>query len=160
MTTTNFTEKAKTILTALGFQVHDNTVIAPFRRGPEDINIPEDITEEVARIRGYEHIANTPAKTEIKNQMFTGMVDTMRITEQTLVEKCRLTQVETYPRVSDKMTTPFRKGGSECNEQGDFEGRRLQLQNPVNPECPLLRDSFLYQFIQIASKNAKFFDEF
>jgi phenylalanyl-tRNA synthetase beta subunit len=36
----------------------------------------------------------------------------------------------------------------------------LELQNPVNPECPLLRDSFIYQFIQIATKNAKFFDEF
>jgi phenylalanyl-tRNA synthetase beta subunit len=46
----NFTEKAKTILTALGFQVHENTITPPFRRGPEDINIPVDITEEVARI--------------------------------------------------------------------------------------------------------------
>jgi phenylalanyl-tRNA synthetase beta subunit len=46
----NFTEKAKTILTALGFQVHENTITPPLWRGPEDINIPEDITEEVARI--------------------------------------------------------------------------------------------------------------
>jgi hypothetical protein len=36
----------------------------------------------------------------------------------------------------------------------------LKLANPVNPECPLLRDSFIYQFIQIAAKNSKFFDEF
>ena len=156
MTTTtidrNFTEKAKTMLTALGFQVHENTVTAPFRRGPEDINIPEDITEEVARIRWYEHVANIPAKTEIKNQTFEGMVQNMRITEQTLVEKCRLTQVETYPRVSEKMVEAFNPSSGEA--------MRLRLQNPVNPECPLLRNSFLYQFIQIAAKNAKFFDEF
>jgi phenylalanyl-tRNA synthetase beta subunit len=75
----------------------------------------------------------------------------MRQTEQALVEKCRLTQVETYPRVSEKMVTPFTKESKE---------NLLQLQNPVNPECPLLRDSFIYQFIQIASKNAKFYDEF
>jgi phenylalanyl-tRNA synthetase beta subunit len=73
----------------------------------------------------------------------------MRTTEQTLVEKCRLTQVETYPRVSEKMVQPFQQ------ESGNL----LELANPVNPECPLLRDSFLYQFIQIATKNAKFFDE-
>jgi phenylalanyl-tRNA synthetase beta subunit len=35
----------------------------------------------------------------------------------------------------------------------------ITLTNPVNPECPLLRDSFLYQFLGVASKNAKFFDE-
>jgi phenylalanyl-tRNA synthetase beta chain len=105
----NFTEKAKAILIALGFQIHENTVSAPFWRGPEDINIPADITEEVARIWGYEHIPNTPVKTAIVNQSFNGMVDTMRITEQTLVEKCRLTQVETYPWVSEKMVAPFLK---------------------------------------------------
>ena len=35
----------------------------------------------------------------------------------------------------------------------------ITLTNPVNPECPLLRDTFLYQFLQVASKNAKFFDK-
>jgi phenylalanyl-tRNA synthetase beta subunit len=34
----------------------------------------------------------------------------------------------------------------------------ITLTNPVNPECPLLRDTFLYQFLQVASKNSKFFD--
>ena len=169
-TTRNFPEKAKEILNGLGFQITDNTVTVPFRRGPEDINIPEDITEEVARIRGYEHVANTPAKTEIKNQMFTGMVETMRITEQTLVEKCRLTQVETYPWVSEKQVAAFNNElpnfwtpDRGCPKGGGYDGDSntfLELQNPVNPECPLLRDSFLYQFIQIAGKNAKFFDEF
>jgi phenylalanyl-tRNA synthetase beta chain len=156
MTNDTFTTKAKTILTALGFQIHENTITAPLRRGPEDMNIPEDITEEVARIRGYEHIENTPAKTEIKNQTFSDMVQTMRITEQVLVERCRATQVETYPWVSEKMITPFMK---EENADAGGEGM-LRLQNPVNPECPLLRDSFIYQFIQIATKNAKFFDTF
>jgi hypothetical protein len=37
------------------------------------------------------------------------MVDLMRTTEQVLVEKCRLTQVETYPWVSEKMVEPFEK---------------------------------------------------
>jgi phenylalanyl-tRNA synthetase beta chain len=146
----NFTEKAKEILKGLGFQVHENTITAPLWRGPEDMNIPEDITEEVARIRGYEHVENTPAKTEIKNQAFSGMVSLIRTTEQVLVERCRATQVETYPWVSEKMIAPF----------GLQPADLLQLQNPVNPECPLLRDSFIYQFIQIANKNAKFFDEF
>ncbi|MDR2540605.1 MAG: hypothetical protein LBD11_02190 [Candidatus Peribacteria bacterium] len=189
MANETFTEKAKTILTALGFQVHENTITAPIWRGPEDMNIPEDITEEVARIRGYEHVENTPAKTEIKNQAFSGMVQNMRITEQVLVERCRCLQTETYPWVSEKMVEPFLQplrptgtplysgensesqftplsggeGGGRAKSRTTEEGvasRLLELQNPVNPECPLLRDSFIYQFIQIANKNAKFFDEF
>jgi len=70
MTTPTFSEKAKKMLTALGFQVENTTVTAPLRRGPEDITIPEDITEEVARIRGYEHIPNTPAQTSLTSQSF------------------------------------------------------------------------------------------
>jgi hypothetical protein len=46
------------------------------------------------------------------------------------------------------MVQPFGKN------RDDF----ITLTNPVNPECPLLRDTFLYQFLQVASKNAKFFD--
>ncbi|MDR2190702.1 MAG: hypothetical protein LBP53_06035 [Candidatus Peribacteria bacterium] len=61
----------------------------------------------MARIRGYEHIDNIPAKTEIKNQTFEPMVEVIRTTEQCLVEKCRLTQVETYPWVSEKIVAVF-----------------------------------------------------
>lgn len=145
----NFSEKAKEILKALWFEINENTITPALWRGPEDITMEADITEEVARIWWYEQVKNTPAKTTIENQTFKGLVQTMRQTEQILVDKCRATQVESYPWISEKMIQWFDKKSENF----------MQLQNPVNPECPLLRDSFIYQFIQIASKNAKFFEE-
>jgi phenylalanyl-tRNA synthetase beta chain len=36
------------------------TLTTPLWRGPDDLNIPEDIYEEVARIYGYDQIENLP----------------------------------------------------------------------------------------------------
>lgn len=51
---TVLTDKAVKILQGLGFntKINDNTLTTsvPLWRGPTDINIPEDIIEEVARI--------------------------------------------------------------------------------------------------------------
>jgi len=145
----DFQEKASEILTNLGFKVEWNQVTVPLWRWPDDITIPADLSEEVARIRGYEQIKLTAPLTQIQSQSFIWNTEVIRIVEETLVEKCRFDQGENYPWVSEKMVQPFGK------KREDF----ITLTNPVNPECPLLRDNFLYQFLQVASKNSKFFDE-
>ena len=144
----DFQEKASEILRNLWFKVEWNQVTVPLWRGPDDITIPADISEEVARIRGYEQIKLTAPLTQIQSQSFVWNTEVIRIVEETLVEKCRFDQWENYPWVSEKMVQPFGK------TREDF----ITLTNPVNPECPLLRDNFLYQFLQVASKNSKFFD--
>lgn len=142
-TTADFPEKSKEILKGLGFDLlSDTTVSVPLRRGPDDLQIPEDITEEIARIRGYEKIESIPASTPLVHQRFEGEVELLRDTERFLVERAGLTQVETYPRIAGKETSS------------------VALQNPVNPEAPILRESFLPQFLEIAGKNSKFYDEF
>ena len=145
----NFQKRASEILEDLWFVVEWNWVTVPLWRGPDDINIPADVAEEVARIWGYEEIKSTAPLTEIRSQSFIWNTEVIRIVEECLVEKCRFDQWENYPWVSEKMVQPFGK------TREDF----ITLTNPVNPECPLLRDTFLYQFLQVASKNAKFFDK-
>jgi len=144
----DFQEKASGILQNLWFKVEWNTVTVPLWRGPDDITIPADLAEEVARIWGYEEIKSTAPLTQIQSQSFVWNTEVIRIVERALVEKCRFDQWENYPWVSEKMVQPFGK------TRDDF----ITLTNPVNPECPLLRDTFLYQFLQVASKNSKFFD--
>ena len=144
----DFQEKASGILQNLWFKVEWNTVTVPLWRGPDDITIPADLAEEVARIWGYEEIKSTAPLTQIQSQSFVWNTEVIRIVERSLVEKCRFDQWENYPWVSEKMVQPFGK------KRDDF----ITLTNPVNPECPLLRDTFLYQFLQVASKNSKFFD--
>jgi len=144
----DFQEKASGILQNLWFKVEWNSVTVPLWRGPDDITIPADLAEEVARIWGYEEIKSTAPLTQIQSQSFVWNTEVIRIVERSLVEKCRFDQWENYPWVSEKMVQPFGK------RRDDF----ITLTNPVNPECPLLRDTFLYQFLQVASKNSKFFD--
>ena len=144
----DFQEKASGILQNLWFKVEWNNVTVPLWRWPDDITIPADLAEEVARIWGYEEIKSTAPLTQIQSQSFVWNTEVIRIVERALVEKCRFDQWENYPWVSEKMVQPF------GNTREDF----ITLTNPVNPECPLLRDTFLYQFLQVASKNSKFFD--
>lgn len=54
----------------LGFDILGNQVSVPLWRGPDDMNIKEDIAEEVARIWGYEKITAQPLLSEIKAQPF------------------------------------------------------------------------------------------
>ncbi len=145
----DFQDKASEILRNLGFKVEWNQVTVPLWRGPDDITISADVAEDVARIWGYEEIKLTAPLTQIQSQSFIWNTEVIRIIEECLVEKCRFDQWENYPRVSEKVVQPFGK------TRDDF----ITLTNPVNPECPLLRDNFLYQFLQVAAKNSKFFDE-
>ncbi len=144
----NFKEKAERILTNLGFDIHENKVTVPLRRGREEVTIEADLVEEIARIYGYENIDMMPTKSTIESTDFNGNTYQLRETEEILTQKCKCDQTETYPWISEKSIQLFGK------DPNNF----LKLENPVNTECPFLRDSLIYQFIQIAVKNFKFFD--
>lgn len=122
----------------------------PIWRGPDDLNIREDIAEEVARIRGYDQIEQQPLLAELKNQAMSEEVNIQRSVEAFLVEQMRFDQVETYPWAVENVMKQFKSDFSDL----------YALQNPLNPESPYLRDKMLYNFLGIAQKNSKFFDSF
>lgn len=144
----NFREQAIKILENLGFEVFDNKIIVPLRRGPEDINIEADIVEEIIRIYGYEKIDTLKTQSSVESKDFNTDVATLRSIEETLTKICRYSQLETYPWISDKMLQAFWKGLDHV----------FKLENPVNVECPYLRDSLIYHSLQNVIKNYKFFD--
>jgi len=55
------------------------------RRGPDDLNIPEDIYEEVARIYGYDQIENIPLLSKTENVPYNNYVAIQRKLEDILV---------------------------------------------------------------------------
>ena len=78
-------------------------VAVPLWRGPDDINIKEDIAEEIARIWGYDQVEPQKMLTEVKNQPFSLDVELTRKLENLMIEQLRFDQVETYPWTSEEI---------------------------------------------------------
>ena len=125
-------------------------MICPLRRGPDDLNIPEDIYEEVASIYGYDQIENIPLLSETKYTPYTSYVAIQRTIEDILVRTIGCDQTETYPRISGKALQEFGKDIASL----------YCLQNPTNPEAPYMRDDMIYGLLAHTAKNSKFFDSF
>ena len=146
----DFDQKMDQILTDLWFKIKGDDVVAPIWRGPDDLNIKEDIAEEVARIWGYDQIEEQPLLAQLKNQAMSEEVTILRTVEEFMVEQMRFDQIETYPWAPESVMKQF----------GTDMENLYALQNPLNPEQPYLRDKLLYNFLGIAQKNSKFFDGF
>lgn len=149
-----FEKYAEHILDSLWF-THTSTtsqllLTAPLRRWPDDINIPEDIYEEVARIYGYDQIENIPLLSDTVYTPYTKYVAIQRHLEDILVRTIGCNQAETYPWISEKTLQEFDK---------DIHTLYM-LQNPVNPEAPYMRDDMIYGLLPHTAKNSKFFDSF
>lgn len=124
------------------------SIVCPLRRGPDDLNIPEDIYEEVARIYGYDQIENLPLLGDTSYVPYTDYVAIQRKLEDVLVRTIGCNQTETYPRISEKT----------LKELGRNKDHMYMLQNPVNPEAPYMRDDMVYGLLAHTAKNSKFFD--
>ena len=152
----DFEKIAKNILTKLGFTCWlkiENwklKITPPIRRSPDDINIPEDIYEEVARIYGYDNIQTLPLMSVAKYVPYTDEVSIQRKVEDVLVRNFACNQTETYPRISEKTIQEFAK------DKNNF----YSLQNPTSPDAPYLRDDMVYGLLAYTAKNSKFFDQF
>ena len=146
----DFEKIAKNILEKLWFQVNKKQVLAPIRRWPDDMNIPEDIYEEVARIYGYDKIQTLPLMSVAEHVPYTDEVNIQRKVEDVLVRNFACNQTETYPWISEKTIREFGKDITKF----------YSLQNPTNPEAPYLRDDMEYGLLAHVAKNSKFFDQF
>lgn len=154
-------KKIEEILVWLGFTWKNNGKIeilkngnldltCPLRRWPDDLNIQEDIYEEVARIYGYEQIENLPLLSTVENIPYSDYVSIQRKLEDILVRNFAANQIETYPRVSEKILKDFGRKPEHC----------YILQNPTHPESPYMRDNMIYNLLAHTAKNSKFFDTF
>jgi phenylalanyl-tRNA synthetase beta chain len=114
------------------------------------MNIPADITEEVARIYGYDNITPLPLLADVQNVPYNKQVALIRNLEDFLVRDFGAQQTETYPWISEKTIKEFDK-----NPENFYS-----IKNPTNPEAPYLRDNMLYGLLAHTSKNSKFFDQF
>lgn len=132
-------KKAHHILQNLGFEIEQKDNIfnlqVPFYRN--DISIPEDICEEIARINGYENIVSIllPAK-PIENYDLN--FEIKKILSEEMVE------VITYSFFKEKHFGLF----SDCK-------KKIDIVNPITSDFTTMRDSLIPNLLEAISKNEK-----
>lgn len=144
-------EKIKSILTSLGLEVLENgeniSVNIPAIRS--DLNIPEDVYEEIARIYGYETIDRKYISGELvpPSENLSLYWDRMA---KTLLEGLGFNEVYNYSFTSGKLVASL---GLDTNDM-------LKVKNAISPENEYMRMSLLPNMLTSVFKNLRYFDEF
>ncbi|WP_445489550.1 phenylalanine--tRNA ligase subunit beta [Niallia sp. 03133] len=117
------------------------TVTIPTRRN--DITIEEDLTEEVARLYGYDHIPTTlPVGAAIPGVL--SPYQKKRRTVRKYLEGAGLYQAITYALTSEKKVQQFA-----------LEARKpVRLSMPMSEERSLLRQSIIPQLLEVVKYNS------
>ncbi|PIP17506.1 MAG: phenylalanine--tRNA ligase subunit beta [Parcubacteria group bacterium CG23_combo_of_CG06-09_8_20_14_all_35_9] len=157
------------ILKSLGFGVHPHTipdklgsrgtgktfshilvVKVPSWRATRDVNIPDDLVEEVARIYGYDNINPQMPKVEMERLPFDKEHSLERIIKNILAYRINLTEVYNYSFVNEKLLLKF----------GIDSKNHIGILNPLNENQSLLRQSLIPNLILNTKLNLRHFNEF
>lgn len=137
------------LLKALGFSPKwkgdDLNVSVPSFRS-EDINIPEDIIEEVARIYGYQNLPSAIMDGSLPDPVYDMPFEFENKLRQTL-KALGGTEVLTYSLVSKDMATP------QATHAGGQVDKALKLSNPLGSDTEYLRTSLKPSLVNALSEN-------
>jgi len=124
------------------------TCNVPVWRSPSDINIQADMIEEIARHVGYDSLPFAHMTQAVERRQWVSDVALRRNLESISVHDLRADQLETYPRVAEKILNGF-----------SVDKKQLYtINNPLAPEQRYLRDDLVYNLLSYTAKNSKFFD--
>ena len=139
------------VLKSLGFDVQDQStgnlrVIVPSWRATKDVSLPEDLIEEVGRIRGYMNIPPRAPRVEVKPPLLRPEKAQERAVRQLLSFGCGMSEALSY--AFTWRPTHERIGAT-------LEGH-LSMQNPISAEMDKLRRSIVPNLLTFAERNARF----
>ncbi len=147
-------EEANNILNSLNFKTNINgnqlKVEVPSYRATGDISLPEDISEEVGRIYGYDHIKSKapfvpcapPAKNE--KRLFERKIKDVFSRDHQMIE------VSNYSFVGEDL----------LNKVGINEDKELRIQNPISREHDRLRRSLIPNIFMNIELNQRYNESF
>lgn len=132
-------------LNLLGFSVENGNVIVPTFR--QDIEHLADLSEEIARLYGYENIPNREL-TGIADGRLTQMQSFEVLVSDTLLS-CGYTEVQTYsfysPKSLDKILLP------EDSELRNY----VKILNPLGEDTGIMRTTALPSMLEVLAYNFK-----
>ncbi len=137
----------KRVFTALGMTVDGNTVTVPSFRS--DIESKYDLSEEAARIYGYDKIPAKDFRAEIRTG---GLTERQKFDKKTgiLMRACGYTEIMTFsfvsPKSLDKICLPADHALRKC----------LKIMNPLGEDTSVMRTTGLPSLLEVASRNYSF----
>jgi phenylalanyl-tRNA synthetase beta chain len=138
-------KKSIEILKTLGFEVKQkNTLIEvtiPPKKSGDDMTIPEDLIEEIARVYGYHNIPGTLPP--ITNNEYVRIEKNELYWEDRIKDALKywgFTEVYTYPMVSKELIT----GNPE---------EAVTIHNPLNEEFVYMRQTLIPSLMHVADDN-------
>ena len=138
----------------LGFDVSFNDdnlhVVVPTWRSTGDVSIPDDITEEVARMYGLENFEAAPIETAFIGAINQLEIDMDRKIKEYLAFSCGMREVFTYPWMSDEYVAAILQNNNDM----------LSISTPPSPNERFIRSSLLPNLCKAVAGNLRFFDEF
>ena len=156
----NATERA-----AFGLaRAQDEPVIAatvPWHR--LDVSLPADLTEEVARVVGYDHITETLLDTVLPPQRRNAPLETEENIRDILIGaglQDTVNHTLTTPENHTKLTgtvPAFASGGEmENSDAASDPGRFIALTNPLSPERRVMRRNLIVSALENLAYNLRF----
>ncbi len=144
----NFEEMWIWVLQDLWCTISWDLVHVPAWRSLEDLETEACLTEEIARIYGYDKIKSLSYSDKNSFTPLWTPVHLQRKLESFLIERMRYDQVETYPWIKSQWIELF-----------DIEKKDLyEMKNGLNPERQYLRPTLLPALIEVLQKNSGFFE--
>ena len=132
------------ILISLGFAVEDNIIYVPsFRR---DIENKYDISEEIARIYGYDNIPPASFNSDVSGGGYSEKQKFDRKLNE-LLRAVGLSEILTYtfvsPKVFDKLRIPADSSLRDV----------LKIKNPLGEDTSVMRTTTLHSMMEVLSRN-------
>lgn len=137
----------KRVFTALGMTVDGNTVTVPSFRS--DIESKYDLSEEAARIYGYDKIPAKDFRAEIRTG---GLTERQKFDKKTgiLMRACGYTEIMTFsfvsPKSLDRICLPADHALRKC----------LKIMNPLGEDTSVMRTTGLPSLLEVAARNYSF----
>ena len=137
----------KRVFTALGMTVEGNTVTVPSFRS--DIESIYDLSEEAARIYGYDKIPAKDFRAEIRTG---GLTERQKFDKKTgiLMRACGYTEIMTFSFVSPKSLDKI------CLPADHALRNYLKIMNPLGEDTSVMRTTGLPSLLEVAARNYSF----
>ncbi len=137
------------LLESVDFKVSESSsgkfsVAVPFFR--VDVSRPEDLSEEVARLWGYDNIETTYPMVEAKGQELSRQVAVQRKIRQIMVGN-------SFSEVINYNFVPASFCDDLCMAEADLGRKAVQILNPLSEQMSLLRTSLLTNLLENLKHN-------